>query len=38
MEKLMTNVSLFRELLSRMGFSIGDGMTPIVPIIIGEAQ
>lgn len=37
-EKLYDNTKLFRGLLKSAGFSLGDGTTQIVPIMVGEAE
>jgi len=37
-DRLMANAQLFRERMSGAGFSIKDGMTPIVPVMLGDAR
>jgi 7-keto-8-aminopelargonate synthetase-like enzyme len=37
-EKLLANSSLFRDLLRDAGFSTGNGITPIVPLMSTDAE
>ena len=37
-DRLMTNARTFREAMTRLGYNLKPGTTPIVPIMLGEAR
>ena len=37
-DKLFANTAYYREQMARAGFAIGDGIHPIVPVMLGDAR
>jgi glycine C-acetyltransferase len=37
-DRLMSNAKRFRDAMTKAGFSIKEGMTPIVPVMLGDAR
>jgi len=36
-DKLFANTAYYREQMAKVGFAVGDGIHPIVPVMLGDA-